>query len=297
MGMIPPDNSFLREGPTMIGFDYEMAEEYLAECRKHLATMEPDLLAIERQGEEIDERLLSRVLRAVHSVMSGAKFFDFVKIQSLAEEAGGILELIRTRELAPTSDTISGLLRAMDRLNELCQSPAASELTDVTKVLADLAKLCADQSPAAQPGKTTTVAKTLDARGPLRVLLVEDDFVSRLVLQSFLSRYGECHVAVNGREAVRAFRSAMERGQGYDLICMDIMMPEMNGREAVRLVRTLEEDHGILMTHGAKIIMTTAVDDIREVFRCFRELCDAYLVKPIDLTQLLSTLRAFKLVP
>src|SRR5664279_4040029 len=53
---------------------------------------------------------------------------------------------------------------------------------------------------------------------PLRMLLVEDDFASRLLLRTFLSRYGECHIAVNGREAVEAFRSASERGQGYDLI-------------------------------------------------------------------------------
>ena len=74
-------------------------------------------------------------------------------------------------------------------------------------------------------------------RGPdwrLRILLAEDDFTSRLLLQTFLSRYGECHIAVNGREAVAAFRLALEQGQRYDLICMDIMMPEMDGGEAVR---------------------------------------------------------------
>ena len=130
----------------------------------------------------------------------------------------------------------------------------------------------------------------------LRMLLVEDDFASRLLLQTFLSRYGECHIAVNGREAVEAFRSALERGQRYDLICMDIMMPEMDGREAVRQVRAMEEAHGILSTYGAKIIMTTAVDDIKEVIRCFQELCDAYLVKPIDLAKLLSHMKSYQLV-
>jgi two-component system chemotaxis response regulator CheY len=130
----------------------------------------------------------------------------------------------------------------------------------------------------------------------MKTLIVEDDFTSRLLLQTFLSRYGECHIAVNGREAVEAVRSALERGERYDLICMDIMMPEMDGREAVKQVRALEEERGTLSTCGAKIIMTTAVNDVREVARCFEELCDAYLVKPIDLSKLLKQVRSYQLV-
>jgi two-component system, chemotaxis family, chemotaxis protein CheY len=131
----------------------------------------------------------------------------------------------------------------------------------------------------------------------MKTLVVEDDFTSRLVLQTFLSRYGECHVAVNGWEAVEAFRSALESGQPYELICMDIMLPEMNGRDAVKQVRALEAARATPGASGVKIIMTTAVDDIKEVMRCFSELCDAYLVKPIDLSQLLNQVRSYELVP
>ncbi len=108
---------------------------------------------------------------------------------------------------------------------------------------------------------------------------------------------GECHVAVNGREAVESFRSALERGEKYDLICMDVMMPEMDGREAVQQVPALEEAHGILLSYGAKIIMTTALDGIKGVFQCFKALCDAYLVKPIDLAKLLSQMKSYQLIP
>jgi len=88
----------------------------------------------------------------------------------------------------------------------------------------------------------------------------------------------------------------LEQGRRYDLICMDIMMPELDGRAAVRQIRALEEEHGILSTYGAKIIMTTAVDDVKEVSHCFHELCDAYLMKPIDLTLLLNQIRSFHLI-
>jgi len=129
----------------------------------------------------------------------------------------------------------------------------------------------------------------------MRALIVEDDFTSRLVMQRFLSRYGECHVAVNGKEAVQAFQAAADSGQAYDLVCMDIMMPEMDGKEALRKLRAIEEARGILSTSGAKVIMTTAVNGLRDVSACYSELCDAYLVKPIDLGELREHIEAYGL--
>jgi two-component system chemotaxis response regulator CheY len=96
-------------------------------------------------------------------------------------------------------------------------------------------------------------------------------------------------------EAVEAFRAAMTRGETYDLVCMDIMMPEMDGREAVRRVRAMEEANGILSSSGAKVIMTTTVDDVKEVILCFQELCDGYLMKPINLAELLEQMNLYQL--
>jgi two-component system chemotaxis response regulator CheY len=101
---------------------------------------------------------------------------------------------------------------------------------------------------------------------------------------------------VNGREAVNAFRSAREHGQAYDLICMDIMMPEMDGQAAAKTIRAIEEVGGTLSTHGAKIIMTTALDDAKNVFQSFDSLCDAYLFKPIDTGKLLGHIKEFHLI-
>jgi two-component system, chemotaxis family, chemotaxis protein CheY len=130
----------------------------------------------------------------------------------------------------------------------------------------------------------------------MRTLIVEDGFTNRVFLQTFLSRFGECHIAVNGKEAVQAVRQALGEGAPYDLICMDILMPEMNGQEAVKEVRALEEARGIPSQEAVKIIMTTAVTDIQQVMKSFRELCDAYLFKPIDTARLLGELKAFGLV-
>ncbi|HTR64790.1 MAG TPA: response regulator [Terriglobales bacterium] len=130
----------------------------------------------------------------------------------------------------------------------------------------------------------------------MRTLIVEDDFTSRILLQSFLSRYGDCHIAVNGREAVAAFRASRESGQRYDLICMDIMMPEMDGQAAVKEIRALEEAGGTLSTNGVKIVMTTALDDVKNVVESFKSLCDAYLFKPIDPGKLLAQIKAMHLI-
>lgn len=130
----------------------------------------------------------------------------------------------------------------------------------------------------------------------MRTLVVEDDFTSRLILQSVLSKYGECHVAVNGREAVAAFGAARESGQNYNLICMDILMPEMDGQTAVREIRALEEAGGTMSTEGAKIIMTTGLNEVKGVMESFQALCDAYLVKPIDTGKLIAQIHDFHLI-
>jgi two-component system chemotaxis response regulator CheY len=266
----------------MTNVDEKPAEEFLAECRAHLATLETDLMRIEKDGAEIAGPL-NRLVEAMHGIKQGAGFFELTRIRELATRAEDVLTLIRSGKMPLNADRVGVLLRAADRMHDLIRDPDASNRADIAEVMDSLAGLYSEK-PAAESGRQ------------LRMLLVEDDFASRLLLQTFLSRYGECHVAVNGREAVDAFRSALERGRKYDLICMDIMMPEMDGHEAVRQIRALEEARGIVSARGAKIIMTTAVTDIREVSRCFRNLCDAYLTKPIDLAKLLGKMKSHGLV-
>jgi two-component system chemotaxis response regulator CheY len=280
----------------MIDLDDELATEYLAECREHLATIETDLLTLEKGGAEIDEERANRVFRAVHSIKGGAGFFDLVKILELAHRMEDALALIRSREMVPTPDRIGVLLGAADRLGALVQDPGASNQADIAETMAALTRLCADRREPAVERVAQAAGQAPRGARPLRVLVVEDDFISRLFLQTYLSRFGECHIAVNGKEAVEAFRMAIGNGSPYDLICMDIMMPEMDGTEAVKQVRAIEDARGVLSTYGVKIVMTTAVSDVKVVIRAFRELCDGYLIKPIDTADLLRQLKAFRLV-
>ena len=131
----------------------------------------------------------------------------------------------------------------------------------------------------------------------MRALIVDDDLMSRIVLQKMLRDYMDCDVAVNGLEAVAAFETALLDKQPYDLVCMDIMMPEMDGQTALKEIRQKEKDLNIMPSHEAKIIMTTALDTPKAVIEAFYHGgCSTYLVKPIDKKKLVLALREAGLI-
>ena len=131
----------------------------------------------------------------------------------------------------------------------------------------------------------------------MKCLIVEDDFISRRILRELLGAFFDCEIAVDGEEAVTAFRMAHEAKTPYDLICMDIMMPKMDGREALRLIRKLEKELEVPPNLEVKVVMTTALDDPKTVFDSFyQDGATAYLVKPISKQKLVRELRALGLI-
>ena len=112
----------------------------------------------------------------------------------------------------------------------------------------------------------------------------------------FFEKYGECDVTVDGKEAVEAYTMAIECGEPYDLICLDIMMPEMDGHQALRAIRKIEEESGVAEDKGVKIVMTTALSETRHVTKAFENGCTAYAGKPINQDKLEAMLKKFKLI-
>ncbi len=125
----------------------------------------------------------------------------------------------------------------------------------------------------------------------MRILIVEDDFISRKVLLMILSKYGQCDVAANGFEAMQAFRLSVAEKRRYDLICLDIMMPGKDGFEVLREIRASERENGLTGLDGVKVIITTALDSPKDIMKAFREQCEAYLVKPIDEQKLVTSMK------
>lgn len=256
-----------------------LGEELTAECLRHLAVVEEELVGLKNPGGTVDPEPVHSVLRHLHSIKGASGYLESPSLHSLSDAAETVVISVRDCPWTIDQAAVDLLLRTVDRLEQVLRSPAPA--VDVT---ADVQRLESFRRSAEAP-RAGPVPREL------RSLVVEDEFTSRIILQDFLRRLGECHVAVNGREAVEACSLALALGRPYDLICMDVNMPEMDGREAVRRIRAQEDEHGVRSTQGARIVMTTAVNDMRSVFQTFGDLCDGYLCKPFDLRQLAKQLQ------
>ena len=121
-------------------------------------------------------------------------------------------------------------------------------------------------------------------RDPLRILLAEDNPVNRRVAEALLRKMGHSvTVAPNGKEAVDRCRE-----HGFDLILMDVQMPEMDGIAATREIRTLENG----ARSRTRIIAMTANDQDGDRERCLEAGMDGFLGKPIDANQLSAAVAA-----
>ena len=116
------------------------------------------------------------------------------------------------------------------------------------------------------------------------------------MLQEIFGEYGPVHVAVNGKEAVAAARAAIDAGQPYQLICLDIIMPELDGNEALRQIRDLERSSALPFSDYARVFMTSGVNSSKNILQAFNQSCDAYLLKPLDIHKLKAQLRQYGLI-
>lgn len=131
----------------------------------------------------------------------------------------------------------------------------------------------------------------------MKILVAEDDFTIRYVLQKMFNEFGECHPAANGREAVDLFKKAAEEGEAFDLVCLDIMMPELTGQEVLKKIREYEESRGLIrFKDRSKVLMITALNDYDNIKGSFRNFADGYLVKPVKKQVVLDELKKLELL-
>ena len=132
----------------------------------------------------------------------------------------------------------------------------------------------------------------------MRILIVDDDYVSRSQLKGLLTKYGDCDTAPNGSIAMELFEIAHNESMPYDLISMDIDMPGLGGHGVAMRIREFEAGQGIKRTIGkeAKILMVSGIKDSGAIMDSFREGCEGFLSKPVTPTKLAEAFKRFELV-
>lgn len=130
----------------------------------------------------------------------------------------------------------------------------------------------------------------------LKILIAEDDMISRKVIWKLLSQYGDCDLVVDGIEAIDAFMLAQKEEEPYDLVCLDIMMPKVDGVKVLKTIRDLEMQQNIPEDKAAKIIMVTALSETEVVDDAFTKGADAYANKPLDMEKLIEVMKNLALI-
>ncbi len=131
----------------------------------------------------------------------------------------------------------------------------------------------------------------------MRALIVEDDNTCRVVLNRILTGYGECVMTDDGAAALDMFREAHNDGEPFDLICLDIQLPDVDGHAVLHGIREFEDGLGLQGTRGTKVIMVTALRDAQNVLGAFRTGCEGYVVKPVDRAKIHAQLHELGFVP
>jgi two-component system chemotaxis response regulator CheY len=123
-----------------------------------------------------------------------------------------------------------------------------------------------------------------------RILIIEDEIISRRLLKKNLSLLGSCDEASSASEGLISFMMAIDEGKPYEIIFLDIMMPGMDGLNLLKILRGVEEEHAITPDKLSKVVMVSGRKDSQAILGSFKSGCNGYLVKPIEPTKLNETL-------
>ncbi|WP_319405652.1 response regulator [uncultured Desulfosarcina sp.] len=117
----------------------------------------------------------------------------------------------------------------------------------------------------------------------MKMLVVDDELVSRKKMEKILQHYGVCHAVDSGKAAIEAYTQALLIREPFDLITLDVSMPGMGGTEVLLMIRILERKNSIPKDKQVKILMVTSHADQETVMASIEAGCDDYIKKPFSL--------------
>jgi two-component system chemotaxis response regulator CheY len=127
----------------------------------------------------------------------------------------------------------------------------------------------------------------------MKTLIVDDDVLDCKLLQGLLKGYGECSIATDGDAAIQFFEDSLEKQEPFDLVCLDILMPDIDGYDVLHTMRSLEQN---AKAKQSCIVMITALGEQENKTKAFYESCDGYLIKPVEKKLLLEILNSLNLI-
>jgi CheY-like chemotaxis protein len=119
-----------------------------------------------------------------------------------------------------------------------------------------------------------------------RILIVDDDPVVSQLLSRQIGGYGACVLAPDGRRGTESFRREFDAGRGFDVVILDLEMPEMDGHQTLQAIREYEASCGIHGLDRCLVFMNTSHPDISRVKASFRLQADRYFIKPLSVDRI-----------
>ena len=312
----------------MTGFDPDfdgIMDDFVTESGEGLEIAIDDVLSLE-QGP--DQEAIDRIFRVVHTIKGTAGMLNLTGLSRFVHCLEDTCSDIRSGDRKVDKRVTDGMLKCLDYIRTKLDviGDTHREDDDFSWGEECLKTLCmdfADQQPsppteaakpeppavtesgtcghAALPSSGGTKERPQPAGKPLKTLIVEDDFMPRKLLYSFLSRFSACHVAKDGCEAIQAVTESYMGPDSapFSLIFMDIRMPIIDGLLATRAIRAMEQakgaEHG---GHKARIFIASSEDDSATMHAAVHEYgADLFLNKPLDLTDLKELLIRHSLYP
>ncbi|MEM0952228.1 MAG: chemotaxis protein CheA [Cyanobacteria bacterium P01_H01_bin.74] len=200
--------------------------EFVTESKEHLASIEPDLLALEKNGRSAGNDIINSVFRAIHSIKGAAGFFGLEALKSLSHVMESVLMMVRDGTLEPTSEVMDPLLVGVDKLNLMLDDIGASESVPYKDEVVHLEALMGNG------GEAIPVSKNPQDKGTSQFQTSQNTFqVTRAALESaskgghrlyIVSLVAEEDLVPQGRSILDMHQELLSVGMVLDCIfCMD----------------------------------------------------------------------------
>lgn len=125
----------------------------------------------------------------------------------------------------------------------------------------------------------------------MKSLVVDDEIICRKIFEKVLLQYGQCDAVKNGTEAIEAYKTSLDNNCPYQLMVLDIVMPDLHGGQVLKLIRELEQEKGIAEIDKIRVIITSATDTWfnREfVTKKLNFLYETYFIKSPDMNEFIE---------